>query len=195
MQTLTMTSAPFPVLTSPPCSGVSLVIFSAVDQVFTEPAAISTIRYLAAQHVPLVLVSHRPAAAVIDLQRMYGMRRPFVCDGGAALYVPAGYFPQLMRIGTPLDGWNVVEFKSPGAGRAIRFLISLFRLCSEDALMIGLGESWDDRVLLSEVDVPVVVSCDAADQRRLVETLPDAYVTQASGAAGWNEAILGSLVE
>ena len=195
MQTLTMTSAPYPVLTSPPCTGVSLVIFSAVDQVFTEPAAISTIRFLASQNVPLVLVSHRSAADVIDLQLMYGMRRPFVSDGGAALYVPAGYFPELMRIGSLRDGWNVVEFKSADAGHAIRLLISLFRLCSEDALMIGLAESWSDRMLLREVDVPVVVSSDETDQTRLVQSLPAAYVTQACGAAGWNEAILGSLAE
>jgi predicted mannosyl-3-phosphoglycerate phosphatase (HAD superfamily) len=196
MQTLTMTpSTPLPVLTSPPCAGVSLVIFSAVEEVFTAPDASSALRWLTSRNVPLVLVSQRPAADVLALQQHYGMHRPFVCDGGASLYLPAGYFPELTRIGATRDGWNVVEFKSPDAGHAIRLLVSLFRLCSEEAVVVGLGERGDDRVLLREVDVPVVVRSGAPGQDELVQSLPSAYLTSARGAAGWSEAILGSLAE
>ena len=195
MQTATMTpSTPLPVLTSPPCAGVSLVIFSAADDVFTAPDASAAVSWLTSRQVPLVLVSRRPAADVLALQRQYGMRRPFICDGGASLYLPAGSFPELTRIGTARDGWNVVEIKSPDAGHAIRLLVSLFRLCSEDVVVVGLGEHRDDRVLLREVDVPVVLSGSPA-QEELMRSIPSAYLTQAPGVAGWSEAILGSLAE
>jgi predicted mannosyl-3-phosphoglycerate phosphatase (HAD superfamily) len=174
MQTSTLTpSAPLPVLTSPPCAGVSLVIFSAVDDVLTDPGAIEGIRFLTGHEVPLVLVSERPAADLLALQQAHGVAHPFVCDGGAALYLPAGYFPELTRIGTCRDGWNVVEFRSRHPEPAVRFLVSLFRLCSEKAVIVGLAGSEDDRALLHEVDVPCVVD----------------------GVPGWSEAILGSLAE
>lgn len=174
MQTLTMTpSTPLPVLTSPPCAGVSLVIFSAVDEVIAHPGAGEGIRFLTAHDVPLVLLSERPAADVLALQRAHGVAHPFICDGGATLYVPAGYFPELTRIGTFRDGWNVVEFRSRQAEPAVRLLVSLFRLCSEKAVIVGLADGEENRALLHEVDVPCIVA----------------------GVPGWSEAILGSLTE
>jgi len=174
MQTLTITpSTPLPLLTSPPCAGASLVIFSAVDEVVADPRSGDGIRWLSSHDEPLVLVSERPAADLLALQRAHGVAHPFVCDGGATLYLPAGYFPELTRIGTSRDGWNVVEFRSRHADPAIRFLVSLFRMCSAETVIVGLAGSDDDRALLHEVDVPCVVA----------------------GVAGWSEAILGSLGE
>jgi mannosyl-3-phosphoglycerate phosphatase len=77
---------------------------------------------------------------------------------------------------------------------AIRLLISLYRLGGDGLLVVGLGDDWTDRVLLHEVDVPIVVRNPAADQKRLLRRVPAAYLTTAAGPAGWSEAILGSFV-
>ena len=142
----------------------------------------------------MVCVSQRPAAEVLAMQQALGVRHPFVCDGGGALYVPVGYFPELTRIGTFLDGWNVVEFKTPHeTGRAVRLLASLYRVCCGSAVIVGLVDRWEDRALLHEVDVPVVVRTPHPDALRLIDCIPSAYLTTAPGSAGWSEAILGAL--
>ena len=197
MRTSAMTSLltqPMPVTL--PCSAVSLVVVSAVDELFTSADARLGARWLGQRVVPLALVTGRPAGDVLALQADLGARRPFVCGGGAELHVPIGYFPELTRIGIQRDGWNIVEFKPPyEAGHAVRFLISLFRLCSDQALIVGLAASARDRALLHEVDVPVVVRTDTPADTELLQAVPAAYLTNARGAAGWNEAILGSITE
>jgi predicted mannosyl-3-phosphoglycerate phosphatase (HAD superfamily) len=192
MQTLTHTAAAPCLLPEPHTLEVPLVIFSAVDGAWSAPTA----SWLTAQRVPVVLVSWRSAAEILEVQEALGCRHPFVCDSGASLYVPAGYFPELTRIGSYRDGWNVVEFKAPyDTGHAVRLLTSLFRVSSERAIIVGLVERWADRVLLQEADVPVVVRSGDPDQLRLVESTPSAYLTTATGAAGWCEALQGTLRE
>jgi predicted mannosyl-3-phosphoglycerate phosphatase (HAD superfamily) len=178
----------------------TLVVFSATKSVWPghdgPPEAVRAARWLVSRGVPLVIVSERTASDVLVLQRDLGIRHPFVCDGGATLYIPAGYFPELTRIGVEHEGWNIVEFKPPHeTAHAVRLLASLYRLCREEVVIVGLGDTWADRVLLHESDVPVVVRSGAADEAQLVQSLPIAYLTNAPGAAGWSEAILGSALE
>jgi predicted mannosyl-3-phosphoglycerate phosphatase (HAD superfamily) len=194
---------PAPTPSAAPCVTVSLVIFSAIDHVWTEDGdgvaaeARDAVRALVSRGVPLVMVSQRSASELLRLQDRLGIRHPFVCGGGAALYVPAGYFPELAHIGTDRDGWNVVEFKAPyDAAPAVRLLASLYKLCTrEEAMIVGLGATWSDRVLMQASDAAVVVGTGTADEARLREWMPSAYVTVARGAAGWSEAILGSVSE
>ena len=187
--------------TRPPCAGAQLVIFSAVDDVLLDAGTRSTsetqaaVRMLAQREIPLVLTSSRPAAELLAVQRALGIRYPFVADGGAALHIPAGYFPELTRIGAQVDGWNIVEFKVPEAGHAIRLLLSLYRLCSEEVVIVALASGAQHRVLLHEVEVPVIVRNDDANQAALLREVPSAYLTVAAGPAGWREAILGSVEE
>jgi predicted mannosyl-3-phosphoglycerate phosphatase (HAD superfamily) len=178
----------------------TLVVFSATQYVWPgrdgPPEAVRAARWLVSRGIPLVMVSHRAAPDILGLQQELGIRHPFVSDGGAALYIPAGYFPELTRIGAERDGWNIVEFKPPhDTGHAVRLLASLYRLCRDEVVIVGLGDTWAHRVLLHESDVPVVVRSGAADEAQLVQSLPIAYLTNAPGAAGWSEAILGSALE
>ncbi len=204
-----LTTLPLPtVLTTPirpaaksPCAATTLVIFTAVDGVLRDAETRSTretraaLGMLAQRDIPLVLTSARSPAELLALQRELGVRYPFVAEGGASLHIPAGYFPELTRIGAQVDGWNVVEFKVPEAGHGIRLLMSLYRLCSEDVVIVALADTASDRVLLQEADVPVIVRNDGADQQALLREMPSAYLTTAAGPAGWSEAILGSVGE
>jgi predicted mannosyl-3-phosphoglycerate phosphatase (HAD superfamily) len=197
----TVLTAPIRPAAKPPCAATTLVIFTAVDGVLRDAETRSThqtraaLRMLAQRDVPLVLTSARPAADLLAFQRELGVRYPFVADGGASLHIPAGYFPELTRIGAQADGWNIVEFKVPEAGHGIRLLMSLYRLCSEDVVIVALADTKHDRVLLHEADVPVIVRNDGADQQALLRDMPSAYLTTAAGPAGWSEAILGSVGE
>ena len=47
-------------------------------------------------------------------------------------------------------------------------------------------------MLLAAVAVPVIVRNDLYDQVRLLRRVPGAYLTAATGTAGWSEAVLGS---
>ena len=195
------------VLTTPirpaksPCAATTLVIFTAVDGVLRDAETRSTretraaLRMLAQRDIPLVLTSARSPAELLALQRELGVRYPFVAEGGASLHIPAGYFPELTRIGAHVDGWNIVEFKVPEAGHGIRLLMSLYRLCSEEVVIVGLADTASDRVLLHEADVPVIVRNGGADQEALLREMPSAYLTTAAGPAGWSEVILGSVGE
>jgi hypothetical protein len=190
MQTL-QTAPPSPVAFAPRPLEVPLVIFTALDVSGT-----STARWLASRNVPIVFVSSRPAPEVLAMQASLGVRHPFVCDDGAALYIPAAYFPELTRIGTFNNGWNIVEFKPPyDTGHGVRLLTSLFRVSSDHVVIVGLAERWQDRVLLHESDVPVIVRSGHPDQLRLLECVPSAYLTDATGTAGWCEAVQGTLPE
>lgn len=185
MQTAVTTLTPK--FVQPRCAEVPLVIFSAVDPVWRDC-------WQVAGNVPVVVVSHRGPEEILAAQRALGVRHPFVCGGGAALYVPSGYFPELTRIGSARDGWNIVDFKAPyDTGHAVRLLASLFRVCNERVVIVGIVDRWDDRVLLHYADVPVVVRSGRIDETRLVESVPAAYVTNTAGAAGWTEAILGTM--
>ena len=201
LSTPTLRTFPIAAEIRSPCAAAALVIFTAVDGVVCDDGTGSTretfeaLRLLAQRDIPLVLTSTRPPAELLALQAELGVRFPFVAGGGASLHIPAGYFPQLTRIGAQVDGWNVVEFKVPAAGHAIRLLVSLYRLCSEQVVIVGLADHARDRVLLLEADVPVIVRNDGVDQRTLLRDVPSAYLTTAAGPAGWSEAILGSVRE
>jgi predicted mannosyl-3-phosphoglycerate phosphatase (HAD superfamily) len=184
-----------------PCAAASLVIFTAVDGLLCDAETHSTsetraaLRMLAQRDIPLVFTSSRPSTEVLAFQRELNLRYPFVAGGGASLHIPAGYFAELTRIGAQHHGWNIVEFKVPEAGHAIRLLMSLYRLCSEEVVIVGLADTVQHRVLLHAADVPVIVRNNNADQQVLLREMPSAYLTIAVGPAGWSEAILGSVGE
>jgi predicted mannosyl-3-phosphoglycerate phosphatase (HAD superfamily) len=184
-----------------PCAAATLVIFTAVDGVLCDANTRSTdatraaLTMLAQRDIPLVLTSSRSSSELLALQHELNIRYPFVAGGGASLHIPAGYFPELTRIGAQRDGWNIVEFKAPEAGHAIRLLMSLYRLCSDGVVIVALADTAGHRVLLHAADVQVIVRNDNADQQALLREMPSAYLTTAVGPAGWSEAILGSVGE
>lgn len=140
--------------------------------------------------VPLVLVSDSPASEVKQLQSELGLVQPFVCDRGAALYIPAEYFSDGGE-GTP-DTWEVFSFAQADPAAAIRLLAALFVARGHGKILsVGLGCECGDGAMLAAVDVPIVVRDHQVDQRPLLQYVPGAYVTTATGAAGWLEAVLG----
>jgi predicted mannosyl-3-phosphoglycerate phosphatase (HAD superfamily) len=176
----------------------SLVIFTDIEGTLCEPGttraladAQAALAMLAAHDTPVVIVADEGAACVLKLQRELGLRHPFISEGGAALHIPRGYFPNFHDLGHRRGDWYVLVFPQPQNGDAVRLLVSLYRAFLPEPVIVGLGDDWPDRVLLAEVDVPVIVRNPRVDQRRLKYRLPHAYVTSSAGAAGWREAVVG----
>ena len=177
----------------------TLVIFTRVEGLLRHPvtkaseATRRALDALALGHVPLVLVSDSNAADVRALQRDLGLVQPFICSGGGSLHVPAAYFSQAAA--PDAESWEVFNFDPPDRAAAIRLLSALFVARGHDKILsVGLGSESGDAPMLAAVDVPVVVRDEHRDQQPLLQYVPGAYVTSATGAAGWLEAVIGPVV-
>jgi predicted mannosyl-3-phosphoglycerate phosphatase (HAD superfamily) len=183
-----------------PASAMStgMVVFTAIDGVLRPDdhgpcdGATTALDLLMVRGVPIVLLSHGGAAAVQDFQTQLGLHQPFICEGGASLYIPRGYFEELDGLTAGDDAWEVFHFGVQDPARAVRLLASLYSVRGEEILTVGFGCSWADRTLLAAVDVPVIVRNQSDDHARLLRRVPGAYVTTATGPAGWSEAVLGA---
>lgn len=79
-------------------------------------------------------------------------------------------------------------------GKAVGVLRTLFAERGEPLVMAGLGDGLNDMSMLRAVDVPVIVKNDMSGATaRLIRKVPTAKVTQASGPAGWAEAVTALL--
>jgi predicted mannosyl-3-phosphoglycerate phosphatase (HAD superfamily) len=143
--------------------------------------------------VPLVLVSDSNAADVRGLQRELGLVQPFICRGGGSLHIPAAYFSQTAE--PDAGSWEVFNFDPPDRAAAIRLLSALFVARGHDKILsVGLGSESGDATMLAAVDVPIVVRDQHRDQQPLLQYVPGAYVTSATGEAGWLEAVIGPVL-
>lgn len=96
----------------------SSVVFSDVDLLLSRsddlPEKVGRIRQLvASRQMPLVLCSTRTRAELECLQRSVELIHPFICENGAALYVPEGYFGTAVPGASVEFGYEVVRFGPP----------------------------------------------------------------------------------
>jgi predicted mannosyl-3-phosphoglycerate phosphatase (HAD superfamily) len=112
-----------------------LVIFSDVDDVLADPANASlagAISPLARDHVPLILCSGKTRAEIEQIMHALGIRHPFVCEHGEAVFVPRGYFPFDVPNAGDVAGYDVIEF-----GRSYRTVVqALARAASRTGVAI-----------------------------------------------------------
>jgi predicted mannosyl-3-phosphoglycerate phosphatase (HAD superfamily) len=156
-----------------------------VEQVITN---------LADHHVAVVLASTSGPADLYELQGALTMPCPFVSDGGTTLHIPGNYFETMLGLGASTHDWHVIEFarRSPkGFSAAIDLLLRLYWERRDSGLVVAVTDRHAD--LLKLADIPIIVRNPRLDQRQLREQAADAYVTNATGYAGWTEGILGPL--
>jgi len=175
----------------------SMLVLTCVDGVLHDPAADSgdsarqAVAALSRRGVPVVLTSYHSRIELIDLQHQLGLDGPFIGENGAVVGVPHGYFDRLPHLAAPVGDWDVLTLTPPSIEEAIEVLMWLYRVSGDSPLLVGVGASWRDHLLLRHVDVPVLVRNPLLDQRQLLQHFPDAYVTSSIGLGGWLEAILG----
>jgi mannosyl-3-phosphoglycerate phosphatase len=64
---------------------------------------------LDAEGIAMVLCSTKTRAELERLQLELGVRHPFICEGGSAVFVPAGYFNFRVNGARAVPGYHVVE--------------------------------------------------------------------------------------
>ena len=177
-----------------------MVVVTDVDGTLRDPRtgslapADSALSMLRRHEVPVVLTSPGRAAELRGLQDTLGLVHPFICENGRELHVPVNYFGDGPAEYGGTAAWHVITLgPTEPQMQAIRLLRSLYRARHDMVILIGLGDEWEDRFLLTEVDVPVIVRNHSVDQSRLIEMIPHAFVTRGAGPRGWSEAILGSI--
>jgi mannosyl-3-phosphoglycerate phosphatase len=75
-------------------------------------------------------------------------------------------------------------------GRAVTVLRTLFNEEGDRVVMVGLGDGLNDMSMLRAVDQPIIVRNDTnGATARLARKVSTATITQASGPAGWAEAV------
>jgi len=179
------------------CASGTLVIFTRVEGLLRQRASMQcevsrdALTALVSMRVPLVLVSDAGAADVQALQRELALRQPFIYDRGAALLIPPAYF--IDRDASPGDDdWERFSFSTSSPAAAMRLLSALFIARGHDKILtVGLGCDCRDSAMLAAVDIPIVVRDERLNQTTLLQYVPGAYLTTATGAAGWVEAVIG----
>ena len=127
----------------------------------------------------LILVSASTADCVRQVQSELQINEAFICDGGAALYVPTSYFCDRDRQVT--GEWEIFKFNPPDKSATVNLVRDLFLgLGSREVLTIGVGCDFDHYGVLATVEVPVVVRDVVKDQSGLLRHVPDAYLTNAT---------------
>ncbi len=111
----------------------SLVVISDVDGClldgrYSSDAASAALEVLQARNIPLVLCSSKTSGELQLLQQRLGLEGPFICENGAALYIPAGYFPFDIPGSIRRSGYHVVVF-----GGSYRDVVSAVRFAAREA--------------------------------------------------------------
>ena len=91
------------------------VVFVAIDEL---PLAIdeghrrlpSLLATLTGERTVLVFCSSRTRAEVEGFRQSVGVFHPFVCEDGAAVFVPRGYFASGLEKARAVDGYEAIEF-------------------------------------------------------------------------------------
>ncbi len=108
-------------------TAVTLVIFANVDALLSSPAGAGpggelTVLDALGDQVAIVLCSGRTRPEIEHLSQGLRARYPFICEHGAAAFVPDGYFPFEVPNATPVSSYQVVEF-----GRSAATVADLLR--------------------------------------------------------------------
>jgi mannosyl-3-phosphoglycerate phosphatase len=99
-------------------SSPPVVVFADIDDVplgIDEghrrlPALLAT---LAAERIMLVFCSSRTRAEIEGFRQSVGVFHPFVCEDGAAVFVPSRYFGSEMYNARAVGGYQAIEFGLP----------------------------------------------------------------------------------
>lgn len=100
----------------------SILVFCDLDDTLFEPHTFSVnasahraLDRIEREHVPLVFCSSRTRAELELIQQELGIHHPFICENGAAVFLPRGYFGFSVAQAVDIAGYEVVEFGKPYA--------------------------------------------------------------------------------
>jgi mannosyl-3-phosphoglycerate phosphatase family protein len=101
-------------------SNVPLVVFSDLDETLFHPNTFALdgrsrlgLERVRQEGIPLVLSSSRTRAELELMQEDLGIADPFVCENGAAIFVPRDYFGFEVANARDVAGYEAIEFGKP----------------------------------------------------------------------------------
>ena len=97
---------------------VPVVTFLDIDAVpaprpESRPALAGLLETLARERIMLIFCSGRTRAEVESKRQAFGVFHPFVCEGGAAAFIPERYFGSDIESTRKAGGYQAVEFALP----------------------------------------------------------------------------------
>ena len=116
------------------------VVFSQVDAALMHPRdaaftnARNTLRQLVADDVAVVLCSSKTRAELEFIQQTLGIADPFICEHGAASFIPDQYFDAEIPGARDLSGYQAVEF-----GRTYADVVEVLRRTAQRLRIKILG--------------------------------------------------------
>jgi mannosyl-3-phosphoglycerate phosphatase len=126
---------------------------------------------------------------IAAMARQREFTEPFILEDPARLREMMSWAASLeLRI---VQGGRFFHLMAAGQdkGRAVRYLTGIFRKNNRDPLVtIGIGDSLNDREMLAEVDVPVLMPHD--DGTLVDIRLSGLIIGSLPGSRGWNEVVL-----
>jgi mannosyl-3-phosphoglycerate phosphatase len=100
-----------------PRSRELVVIFADIDEAFLKHTWTNRSAHadeiLTSERISLVLCSSMTRAQLDLAQQELGICEPFICESGAAILIPEGYFPFEVLHDRDLPGYHVIEFGRP----------------------------------------------------------------------------------
>lgn len=152
--------------------------------------SLPAVQELREREIPLILCSSKTAAEMIRLRGELGLKDPFICENGGAIYLPSGYF-HFPILGTkPKRTFEVIEFGTDvyRLRRALRqvsrgghITVRSFGNMTFHEIMARTGLTMDQAVYARqrEYDEPFLV--DAGDEATLLAALQENGLTVIKG--------------
>jgi mannosyl-3-phosphoglycerate phosphatase family protein len=172
---------------SPGAQPEATIVFSDLDSILPlrgspHDAVGRALAFLADEDIPLVLCSSRTGAELEAIRRALDIHHPFICENGAALHLPRGYFPSVTdaagnqghgRLPFAQPYWRAVEilrYTAESVGVEVRG----FNDMSIEEVAVEEGISLTEATLakLREHDEPFrILTADQAARSRLFTAL------------------------
>jgi mannosyl-3-phosphoglycerate phosphatase len=124
--------------------GQAVVVFAGVDGILVDGptgdfcrAARETLDLMVSRNVPLVLCASKTRAEIEFIYQGLGTSHPFVCESGAAVFVPDHYFDFDVPYARDVAGYRAIEF-----GRSYATVVSMLHRAADrvGAEVVGFSD-------------------------------------------------------
>ncbi len=140
--------------------------------------------------VPIILCSSKTAAEMIRLRGELGLKHPFICENGGAIYLPRRYFHFPIAGSKPKRLFEVIELGADifrlrralrQAARGTQAIIRSFGTMTVHEIMERTGLTMDQALYARqrEYDEPFIV--ESAEEGKLLEALRTKGLTVVKG--------------
>lgn len=145
------------------------------EQTYRYDASLPAIRNLTALAIPLILCSSKTASEIELLWRELGLRDPFICENGGAVWFATDYFPFPIAQATPRGNLQMIALgtevallrralKESASGLPVRVCPFSEMSVEEVSRLTGLPREQASLALQRDYDEPFIVEGKGAEE-------------------------------